>query len=346
MLLSTGAQNVMDRFDDEDMYRAMFENYISEYQKPYGLLTAGPSQLYEKRFGAFRTNLQRIKSHNEKFEQGLETFSLGLNDIADLTDEEYQTYYLGYTAGSSDDQTTSISTVEYYSATNTTELPDAFDWREHDAVTPVKNQGMCGSCWAFSAICSLECAYARASGTLTSFSEQELVDCVNGGNDTCTRGGEMQDGFKEIISHHGGKIDAESDYVYTGASKGVCHADDSKALGHFTSFVNVKPGDEAAMQAAVATEGVLSVAIDASSFLFQLYRHGVFSWPFCKNGAANLDHGVAVVGYGTKAGHPFWLVKNSWGQGWGMHGYILMSRNKKNQCGIATDASYPIMKKE
>lgn len=159
---------------------------------------------------------------------------------------------------------------------------------------------MCGSCWAFSAVASMECVYAQRTGKLESFSEQELVDCVLGGSDTCTHGGEMQDGFDEIIRHHGGKIDTEKVYAYTAASKGKCHADDSKAIGHFTSYANVTSGDEDAMKAAVAEHSVLSIAIDASSFYFQLYRHGVFSWPFCKNDALHLDHGVAVVGYGTK----------------------------------------------
>lgn len=319
---------------DADMYLSMFDNYMTEYSKSYA---TEPMEM-EKRFRAFKQNVQRIQEHNEKYKQGLTTFTLGLNDVADLTDDEYKQYLLGYRKS-----TSSTRAAETFTRTEA-DLPDAWDWREHDAVTPIKNQGMCGSCWAFSAVAAMEGAYAKTTHKLVSFSEQELVDCVNGGKDTCNRGGEMQDGFDEIISHHGGKVDPEEAYAYTGSSKGVCHADDSKAIGHFTSYVNVTSGDESAMQEAVATQNVLSVAIDASSFLFQLYRHGVFNWPLCKNGVNDLDHGVAVVGYGTKAGHDFWLVKNSWGKGWGMHGYIMMSRNKKNQCGIATDASYPIMK--
>lgn len=203
---------------------------------------------------------------------------------------------------------------------------------------------MCGSCWSFSAIASMECVYAQKTGTLVSFSEQELVDCVLGGKDTCTTGGEMQDGFKEIITHHGGKIESEVDYPYTATSKGMCTAQEDKAIGHFTSYVNVTSGDEDALKSAVANKSVISVAIDASSFLFQLYKHGVFVWPFCKNGQDELDHGVAVVGYGVWKGQSeYWLVRNSWGTGWGMHGYIMMARNKKNQCGVATDASYPVM---
>lgn len=263
--------------------------------------------------------------------------------LADLSDDEYK-QLLGYRAGGK--APVAASTFEAPDAAQLAALPDAWDWRTHDAVTPVKDQGQCGSCWAFSAVAALESAYALATGTLESFSEQELVDCAAGGVDTCTHGGGIQEGFEEIIDRHGGKIDREADYEYTAESRGVCKADDGKAIGHFTSYANVTAGDEAALKAAVATKGVQAVAIDASSFTFQLYRHGVYNWPLCANGLDSLDHGVAAAGYGVYKGKDFWLVKNSWGQGWGMQGYIMMSRNKDNQCGIVTDASYPVMAKD
>jgi cathepsin L len=263
-----------------------------------------------------------------------------LLDLADLSDAEYKAL-LTYKRRSSTARN-AVATVT--APRHKGDVPTEWDWRAHEVVTPVKNQGQCGSCWAFSAVAAMECAYALSTGKLESFSEQELVDCVLSGEDTCNHGGEMQDGFDEIIKHHGGKIEREADYPYTAVSKGQCHADDSKGIGHFTSYANVTSGDEDALQAAVATKGVQSVAIDASSFTFQLYRHGVYSWPLCST--QELDHGVAVAGYGTLKDKDFWLVKNSWSEGWGMKGYILMSRNKKNQCGIATDASYPIMTKE
>jgi len=105
-------------------------------------------------------------------------------------------------------------------------------------------------------------------------------------------------------------------------------------------------GDEDALKAVVAGQGIVSVAIDTSSFMFQLYRYSVFSWPLCKNQYDELDHGVAVAGYGNYKGNFFRLVKNPWLDTWGMSGYIIMSRNKNNQCGIVTDASFPIMPKE
>lgn len=371
---------------ETDVMLAKFETYMSKYDKPYyalyqnvnrnkrtgsfekkkpvgstesdddNLVSVEKIEFLEKRFQAFQQNVHRVSHHNTQYQLGLETFTLALNDLADLTDEEYREGKLGYRqrrrSGISDVMTPkTLHTVPSFefntSGIALADLPDNFDWREHDAVTDVKNQKMCGSCWAFSAVASMECVYARTMGKLESFSEQELVDCVNGGRDTCTTGGEMQDGFKEIIANHKGKIDPETVYKYTGSSKGICHAIDESAEGHFTSYVNVTSGDEDALKAAVALHSVNSIAIDASSFLFQLYHHGVFSWPFCKNSADGLDHGVAVVGYGTwgKAKIPYWLVKNSWSTTWGMHGYIMMSRNKNNQCGVATDASFPVMTK-
>ncbi|RHY25038.1 hypothetical protein DYB32_008546 [Aphanomyces invadans] len=314
---------------------AAFVQYMADYDKDYRH-HGDDHPLVMKRFKAFQTNLRRIEEHNRGYDSGEHTFALGLNHLADLTDDEYKRM-LGFKRSGAPSRAT--STYVYQNDG----VPDSWDWRKHNAVTPVKNQGQCGSCWAFSAVASLESAYALSTGTLESFSEQELVDCVDGGADDCNHGGEMSHGFVEIIQNHGGKIDKEADYPYTAQSKGKCLAKDDKAIGHFTSYVNVTSGDENALKAAVANHAVVSVAIDASSFLFQLYRHGVFSWSLCKNGYDELDHGVSAVGYGNYKGKDFWLIKNSWGTGWGLDGYILMSRNKNNQCGIATDASFVVM---
>lgn len=315
-------------------------DYALDYEKSYRS-DANDQALVQHRFRAFATNLQRIEAHNAAFERGEFSFTLGLNDLADLSDAEYK-QLLSYRARDSKGASETFSV----SPEDVKDLPDSWDWRQHGAVTPVKNQGQCGSCWAFSAVAAMESAYQLSTGKLESFSEQELVDCTLGGVDDCSHGGEMSEGYEEIIKHHGGKIDREEDYEYTAESRGVCNAKDDKAIGHFTAYANVTSGDEAALQAAITTKGVQAVAIDASSFTFQLYRHGVYSWPLCGNAPDALDHGVAAAGYGVYKKKDFWLVKNSWGDSWGMKGYIMMSRNKDNQCGIATDASYPIMTKE
>uniref|UniRef100_M4BVA6 Cysteine protease n=1 Tax=Hyaloperonospora arabidopsidis (strain Emoy2) TaxID=559515 RepID=M4BVA6_HYAAE len=320
-----------------------FVDYALDYEKDY-LLTENEDDLVQLRFRAFATNCKRIQLHNEAYEREEVSFTLGLNELADLSDSEYKQRLQYHHQHHSKRKAQAVET--FSKPHDFSDVPETWDWRTHNVVTPVKNQGQCGSCWAFSAVAAMESAYALSTGTLESFSEQELVDCTLGGIDTCNHGGEMSEGYQEIIDHHGGKIDRETDYEYTAESTGVCNAKDYKAVGHFTAFANVTSGDEEALQAAIATKGVQAVAIDASSFTFQLYHHGVYSWPLCGNAPDALDHGVAAAGYGIFNKKHFWLVKNSWGDSWGMKGYIMMSRNKNNQCGIATDASYPIMTKE
>merc|ERR1711981_1129555 len=213
--------------------------------------------------------------------------------------------------------------------------PSSVDWTTKGAVTPVKNQGQCGSCWAFSTTGSVEGAYQIATGKLQSFSEQELVDCAGSyGNQGCS-GGLMDDGFKYIEA----KGDAlESAYSYTGKN-GKCNSAKQAAnalkKGTMTTFTDVKTNSEPQLMAAVAQQPV-SVAIEADQSGFQLYKSGIFSGK-C---GSKLDHGVLVVGYGTDSGKDYWKIKNSWGATWGEKGYLRMVRNK-NQCGIAQQPSYP-----
>jgi cathepsin L len=187
----------------------------------------------------------------------------------------------------------------------------------------------------------MEGAHALASGNLVSLSEQELVDCVNGGADTCTTGGEMHDGI--MYAATAGGMEGEADYPYTASSGGGCQFDASKVKAKFTSYTNVTSGDENALKQAAADKPTISVGIDASSIWFQLYSTGVYDDSSCKNDEADLDHGVLVVGYGTDSasGKDYWIVKNSWDVVWGQAGYIWMVRNKNNQCGISTDACFP-----
>merc|ERR1739848_169612 len=165
-----------------------------------------------------------------------------------------------------------------------------------------------------------------------------LVDCSGRfGNDGCD-GGLMDWGFTYIMSVKG--LENEKSYPYT-AEDGECKFDATKAVGKATGFVDISEGSEDMLTAAIASNGPISVAIDASHNSFQFYNKGVYSEPKCSS--TELDHGVLAVGYGTLAGKDYYLVKNSWGTSWGMEGYIMMSRNAKNQCGIATSASFPMV---
>lgn len=210
---------------------------------------------------------------------------------------------------------------------------DAVDWVVKGAVTPVKNQQSCGSCWAFSTTGSVEGALQIATGTLLSLSEQQLVSCDHDGDQGC-KGGSMDTAFGWIKEHG---ICSETDYPYTsgmgitGSCKAAC-----KPEVTLTGFTDIPKGDESSLLAAVG-KGPVSIAIEADKNAFQLYKSGVLDSDSC--GKA-LDHGVLIVGYGSDSGKDYWKIKNSWGPTWGEDGYIRMVRNK-DMCGLADMASYP-----
>merc|ERR1719389_957895 len=211
-------------------------------------------------------------------------------------------------------------------------VADAEDWVAKGAVTPVKNQQRCGSCWAFSSTGSLEGAFFVASGKLVSLSEEDLVQC-NSRTDHGCQGGLMDNAF-EWVEQNG--ICSEADYPYTsgGGITGYCRKGCSPVV-RIKGHTDVPSKDEDALKAAVSKRPV-SVAIEADRSAFQHYKGGILDNVGC---GTNLDHGVLAVGYGTD-GKDYWKVKNSWGASWGENGYIRMVRNK-NQCGISQQPSYP-----
>ncbi|CAF1005410.1 unnamed protein product [Didymodactylos carnosus] len=195
-----------------------------------------------------------------------------------------------------------------------------------------------GSCWAFSATGSLEGQHFKKYSALVSLSEQNLVDCSGKfGNMGCS-GGLMDQAFAYIKANNG--IDTEVSYPYE-ARNDVCRFNPENVGANDTGYTDIKSGSEADLQAAIATVGPISVAIDASHGSFQFYHSGVYNELQCSS--VSLDHGVLAVGYDTTGTQDYYIVKNSWGTSWGNDGYIWMTRNKNNQCGIATMSSYPLV---
>lgn len=299
------------------------KSYIKEYNSP-------EEEHYRR--GVWKYHLEYIQKHNLEADRGVHSFWLGVNQFVDMPNEEFVAKINGYKMREGKDD----SAATYLPPLNMGDLPDTVDWRDKGYVTPVKNQGQCGSCWAFSTTGSLEGQHFRKYGTLVSLSEQNLVDCSKPQGNMGCEGGLMDYAFTYIKVNKG--IDTESSYPYE-ATDNPCRFKTQTVGANDTGFVDVTSKSESDLQSAVATVGPVSVAIDASHASFQMYSHGVYHSFLCSQ--TRLDHGVLAVGYGTQDGKDYWLVKNSWGDTWGEKGYIYMSRNKNNNCGIATQASYP-----
>jgi len=277
-------------------------------------------------------NLKKVQEHNLKADLGVHTYWLGMNKFADLTVTEFSKMMNGY----NNTMRASRRPGKIYTPNSDDPLPDTVDWRTKGYVTPIKDQGQCGSCWAFSATGSLEGQHFKATSKLVSLSEQNLVDCSGKQGNIGCNGGLMDQAFTYIKENNG--IDTEDSYQYKAIDQD-CQFKAASVGATDTGFVDITSKDENALQTAVANIGPISVAIDASHTSFQLYKSGIYNEIFCSQ--TRLDHGVLAVGYGADSGKDYWLVKNSWGTNWGDEGYIKMTRNKRNQCGIATAASYP-----
>jgi C1A family cysteine protease len=294
--------------------------FVSKYGKSYGT-----KEEFELRSEVFKNTLAQLSEENSKNDN---TFRLGVNKFADWTPAEFKRI-LSYK--SMYNQARPAVAEDFVAA-----IPDAIDWRQKGAVNPVKDQGQCGSCWAFSAVGAMEGRYQIKNGKLWSLSEQQLVDCAGGqyGNLGCN-GGDMGTAFQ--YAHDNG-MEEESVYPYVAYDQN-CAFDAAKVVVTPTGGDQVATNNAVALKTAIAA-GPVSVAIEADTFVFQFYSGGILNSKAC---GTNLDHGVVAVGYGVSStGQGYYIVRNSWGSSWGVGGYINIAIvDGAGICGIQMEPVFP-----
>jgi len=306
-------------FTPEATYQDAFVSWMHIYSKSYA-----PEEFFY-RYNTFKTNFDFVERHNA----GNHTWTVALNKFADLSSAEFKAIYLGYKPelrrGTRQVTLKDLKVGAYPSG--------SVDWTTKGVVTGVKDQGQCGSCWAFSTTGSTESIIAIKHSHLTSLSEQQLMDCSYSYGNLACDGGLMDSAFKYVEANG---LCTEADYPYTAKSSKDCKASSCSmsANSKIGGYTDVRHTEDA-LGSAVDMQPI-SIAIEADQSGFQMYSKGVF----CGVCGENLDHGVLAVGYGSDAGTDYWKVKNSWGASWGESGYIRMCRNK-NECGISDEPSFP-----
>jgi len=304
----------------EEQYQNAFVQFIGQYNKKYS------HDNFFGRYKVFKANLDFIEEHNS----GNSSFTVAMNEFGDLSSVEFAATHTGR------QPTRRLGTETVPAVDQPSANPAAVDWRTSKKVTPVKNQGSCGSCWSFATTGSIEGAWSIKGNTLVSLSEQQLVDCSTAqGNGGCN-GGLSTLAYKYVMANKG--ITGESDYPYT-AKNGKCQTG-KPVRATISNYKTVTANSDADLENAVAIVTV-SVAIEADKSSFQFYSGGVYNDAGC---GTSLDHEVLTVGYSTSGTTKYWIVKNSWGTSWGAAGYINIARvSGKGICGINMEACYPII---
>ncbi|KAG2382757.1 hypothetical protein C9374_005337 [Naegleria lovaniensis] len=334
LTLSIQAKEPFTLLPESEMQR-LFTQFSRQHVKLYGT-----SEIHERRYQIFKANVEKARFEN--YITGRE--NLGITRFSDLTPEEFKSMFLMKTKTPREAREILIGKKQPSPATakvtikQLQEAPKAFDWREHQAVTPVKDQGSCGSCWTFSTTGNIEGMYAAKTGKLVSLSEQQLVDCDHNcvvweGEKTCNsgcNGGLMWSSFEFIIKTGG--LVTEDSYPYE-AVNGRCRFNVSNAVVKISNWTFVSTHEDE-MSAWLANNGPIAVAINAD--YLQYYRKGILNPSRCD--PEELNHGVLIVGYGEEKAangkiEQYWIVKNSWSTSWGEKGYFRLLKGK-GVCGI------------
>ncbi|XP_056134676.1 pro-cathepsin H-like isoform X1 [Lampris incognitus] len=299
-----------------------FKEWMTEHSRDYS-----PAEYYQ-RLQIFVENKRRIDEHNA----GNRSYTQGLNHFSDMTFEEFRNIYLMR-------QPQNCSATKGNHVSRNGLYPESVDWRKRgNFVSPVKNQGHCGSCWTFSTTGCVESVTAIFTGKLLLLAEQQLIDCAQDFNNHGCMGGLPSQAF-EYIKYNNGLM-TEDDYPYKGQDD-TCHFKPELAAAFVKDVVNITSYDEKGMVDAVARLNPVSFGYEVTDD-FVHYKGGVYTSGQCKNTTETVNHAVLAVGYGVEGnGIPYWIVKNSWGTDWGMDGYFLIERGK-NMCGLAACSSYPL----
>ncbi|TDH08206.1 hypothetical protein EPR50_G00094890 [Perca flavescens] len=290
-----------------------------------------------QRRAIWEENKHMIENNNQGFFMGMRPFTMAMNKYGDLTRNEYKVLQGAAIDSQFVKRGKTVSGRKL--RINAKKLDAAIvDYRNMGYVTEVKDQGYCGSCWAFSTTGAIEGQIYKRTGQLVSLSEQNLVDCSRSYGTYGCSGAWMGNAYDYVVNNG---LQSTNTYPYTSVDTQPCYYDSRLAVAHIKDYRFLPKGDEQALADAVATIGPITVALDADHSSFLFYSSGIYDEPACNSN--NLSHAVLLVGYGSEGGQDYWIIKNSWGSSWGEGGYMRMVRDGRNACGIASYALYPIL---